>query len=123
MMYATDNSLLESYAKKPRNFRICFILSAEYTNIMRLIHQKQLSVCNAIERSLKAFPASISQLCMLGEDFSKAVFKLVKGDEGVDDGKPLLVTECYLYFFYSVLKVFLWCNLTAVSFYMPTLLK
>lgn len=98
-------------------------MSAEYTNILRLIHQKWLSVCNAIERNLKDFPASISQRCMLGEDFSNAIFKLVKDDVGVDDGKPLLVTECYLDFFYSVLKVFLWCNLRAVSFYMLRFLK
>lgn len=32
---------------------------------------------------------------MLGEDLSQAIFKLVKGDEGVDDRKLLLVTECY----------------------------
>jgi len=47
----------------------------------------------------------------------------LKDDEGVDDGKPLLVTECYLCFFYRVLKVLLWCNLRAISFYMLRFLK
>lgn len=46
-------------------------------------------VYNAIERNLKAFTASLSHMCMLDEDFSNAIFKLIKNDEGVDDGKPL----------------------------------
>lgn len=43
---------------------------------------------------------------MLGEDLSNAVSKLLQDGEGVDVGKPLLVPEMLLVFFYSELKVF-----------------
>lgn len=43
---------------------------------------------------------------MLGEDLSNAVSKLVQDSEGVDDSKPLSVTEMLLTLFCNELKVF-----------------
>lgn len=54
-----------------------------------LKYSSEMVVYNTIERNLKAFTASLSHMCMLDEDFSNAIFKLIKNDEGVDDGKPL----------------------------------
>lgn len=42
----------------------------------------------------------------MGEELSNAVSKLLPDGEGVGDGKPLLVPEMLLIFFYSELKFF-----------------